>query len=250
MGTAHGKTGYSPEAVGTAVGPGGYGTLGGAANPGSTLNNGLVAYWNLDEVSGNRADSVDTNTLQDNGSTGSTTGIHNLAASFVAANGTYLLAADAGLHVTNKLGVSAWVNHSSGNYDFAKFTAMDSGGLGIFVQLSTSAIIFFDNSATISATFSFPSGWHHFVLSYDGTGVDNDAKVQIYVDGTPASIAWAGLVPTSYNGNTSPWALGATGDGGGPATTLIDEVGFWGRKLTSGEAAELYNGGSGKFYPF
>src|SRR4030042_3320047 len=55
---------------------------------------GLVSYWNMDEVSGNRADSYDSNDLSDVNTVGSATAVagamHNAAASFVAAGSEYL----------------------------------------------------------------------------------------------------------------------------------------------------------------
>lgn len=55
----------------------------------------LTGFWPLDEASGNRADGIGTNTLTDNNTVGSTTGlVYPTAANFVVANSEYLSHAD------------------------------------------------------------------------------------------------------------------------------------------------------------
>ena len=68
---------------------------GGGGRQLAALYNSLVGYWKLDEASGNRADSVGANTLTDNNTVGSTTGlVYGTAAEFVAANSEYLSITD------------------------------------------------------------------------------------------------------------------------------------------------------------
>lgn len=57
---------------------------------------GLISAWNLDEASGNRADSFGTNTLTDNNTVTSNPGVGGVgtAAQFTAANSEYLTIAD------------------------------------------------------------------------------------------------------------------------------------------------------------
>src|SRR3990167_6416739 len=53
---------------------------------GNSLTNNLLAYWKLDEASGNRLDSIGTNTLSDNrvgASTPSISGIRGNAVDFI-----------------------------------------------------------------------------------------------------------------------------------------------------------------------
>lgn len=56
----------------------------------SALTNGLISYWKLDESSGTRADSFDSNPLRDNGAS-SIVGIRNQAALFASAESDYLV---------------------------------------------------------------------------------------------------------------------------------------------------------------
>lgn len=61
----------------------------------SVLYNSLVAFWELDEASGNRADSIGSNTLTDTNTVTSNTGlVYPLAAEFTAANAERLTIGD------------------------------------------------------------------------------------------------------------------------------------------------------------
>jgi len=60
------------------------------AASGSTLLDGLVSWWDLDEESGIRYDSVGSNDLTDNNTVGYDNGKIVNAASFVATNGERL----------------------------------------------------------------------------------------------------------------------------------------------------------------
>lgn len=62
---------------------------------GSPLANSLVGYWKLDESSGNREDSVGSNTLTDNNTVAGASGlVHGTAGSFASASSEYLSIAD------------------------------------------------------------------------------------------------------------------------------------------------------------
>jgi len=62
-----------------------------ATNPGLT---GMVAYWDLDEASGNRADSFGSNTLVDNNTVGSAAFVINNGSDHEASNSEYFTVAD------------------------------------------------------------------------------------------------------------------------------------------------------------
>src|SRR5262252_1520277 len=71
----------------------------------------LISYWKLDEVSGSRVDTKGTNTLTDNNTVTSTTGIINNAASFAAASSEYLSLASNATVQTGDIDftITAWV---------------------------------------------------------------------------------------------------------------------------------------------
>ena len=79
------------------------------SNFSSSLFDDLVAYWNLNETSGDRADATGNgHTLTDNNTVGYATGKINNAASFVAANSGYLSIADPFYY--NEITICGWIN--------------------------------------------------------------------------------------------------------------------------------------------
>ena len=78
---------------------------------GGTLTSNLIAWWNLDETSGSRFDSIGGHTLSDNGSVGSRSGIRNQAASFTTDN-QYLLHTNTSTLATGDINfsMSSWFN--------------------------------------------------------------------------------------------------------------------------------------------
>lgn len=114
------------------------------------------------------------------------------------------------------------------------------------IQISSGKVVVYPNgySGTVQNTSKNVSsaGWHNIIVSVS-SGV-----LTTYVDGVSLS-PFTILTPTggascyfSLAPNVSVYTANFYGS--------IDEVGYWSRALTPTEAATLYNGGSGKFYPF
>src|SRR3972149_6237025 len=80
-----------------------------------TLSTNLISYWYLDETSGNRADSVGSNTLVNNNSVTSGTGKINEAADFEVSNSEFFEVADNASLSTGDIDftISAWVQLES-----------------------------------------------------------------------------------------------------------------------------------------
>lgn len=232
--------------------------FGGAASaPASTLLNGLVSYWTLDEVSGTRKDSIvaSGNDLTDNNTVGSAAGVNNLAASFVAANGESLTAtAFLGTYIpSGSLSLSMWMKENTAGVTSVlarqAATGSTTDGFWLTYSLDTpNAIDFYLGSGTNQDTCksgAFTStDFHHILAEYD----KDAGTMTVYVDnvaGTPRTMQYTPLMSGatfylgSYNG-TASLAL----DG------LLDEVAIWSRVLTDPERTELYAAGAGKFYPF
>lgn len=216
----------------------------------SLLTN-LVAYWKFDEASGNAADAQGSNTLTDNGSVGSATGIINNARSFTAASSQYFEAADnADLSVADiDFTFAFWfkANSQPGSMeiiskdDFStnreysirtinatiRFTIVGSGGSNVNASTDTWST----------------GGWYYVICWHDS--VANTSNVQIN-DGTAHSSSY------TFGGQdkAASFEIGRRVDVGNYFDGLIDEVGFWKRVLTSQERTDLYNGGAGFAYPF
>lgn len=221
----------------------------------STLLNGLVSYWNLNEESGTRADSVGSNNLSDNNTVGFTAGVNSNAASFVAASTEWLSVDDnASLSMAGSFTWNMWakINGTSARFFIGKD---QSGGREIAIGQGNASgspafTMFLFNAAEqfIQPILAASADeWHMFTVRYDvGTG-----KVTLNVDAAandPWPLALAGAVAdtaTPLNFGRRSF-VGSNGYFNGP----LDEVGLWSRMLTDPELAELYNAGAGKFYPF
>jgi len=84
--------------------------------------------------------------------------------------------------------------------------------------------------------------WYHHVITWNGT------SIIWYINGVAAYTVSSSL--TLLSNSTAFTVGGWSGNSTQQPAGVIDEMGFWLRALTSGEAAQLYNGGAGLTYPF
>lgn len=143
---------------------------------------GIVSYWKLDEQSGNRADSIGSNTLTDNNTVLYDTGKVGNAADFEATNSEYLSITDAsqsGLNFTGtEVFLSAWIKPESlvtagivnkslntGNQrSYALYSTVTTGIVQFLVSSDGSAT---SNSVSTSALSN--GVWTHTSGTYDGS---------------------------------------------------------------------------------
>ena len=220
----------------------------------------LAAYWTADETSGNRADSVGSNTLTDNNTVGSAAGVLSNAAQFVAANSEYLS------HISNsdlQMGdvgftLSAWAKVTSTaaiQVIASKYnTTADEREYALLFEDSPSRFTWristdgtsgaLVNASVTPGTFS-TSAFYHLLAWHDPDANLIGLSVN---DGTPVTASVSG---GSFVGS-SVFALGAlvAVSAGSLLDGSIDEVGIWKRVLTAEERTFLYNGGAGRTYPF
>lgn len=243
---------YSNEAaLPVFVVPGG-GSLGGGGSAPSSLLTGLAAYWNMNEVSGNRADSVGALTLVDNNTVTSNTGKISNAAEFTTANSESLSVASAaalqgGLR---DFCFDGWVYiavPATTQYLLAKGTGttptlseygLYCAGSALLWRISNGSAAFDTTGQAISAnTFYYVCMWFDATLLVAGLQINNNAPVTIAVTGTP---------------NTTAGALrfGSSGTPGNFMGGRWDEIGRWNRLLTGTERASRYNAGNALGYPF
>lgn len=217
-----------------------------------SLYSSLVAFWKLDEASGNRTDSVGANTLTDTNTVGNATGlVYGTAASFVAASSEYLTINDNTALSTGDVDfwVAAWFylsaplatshilaakNATSSNREFRLgfnsgdplWLVMNNGGTNAQVVRGSS----------LSATgWHFMLGWHDSVNNV--IGLQTDAE-------TPVTTAYSGGSANS----TAPFRLG-----------MLQETGslYWNSRMgpvmmgkgyvpSADDRSFLYNSGSGR----
>ncbi len=222
----------------------------------TTLMNGLVAYWKLNETSGTRQDATgnSANELSVVGTVGSAAGIISNAATFgaTAGGGTFV---QGGLNSPNmpypedgsiSLTFSCWMKIAGGCCRGVGGWYTSAPALGLWGNtLYWSAGN--DNGVNIDGSPYF-GAWHNFVGTYDnGTG-----NMVLYIDGVSVgtfSVGGGGLQPGNYWGDFCIGYDDYLGDGQ-VFNGAICEVGIWTRVLNSTEISQLYNGGSGTTYPF
>lgn len=224
--------------------------------PPSTLKNNLVSFWELEEASGDRADSVVAtgNTLGAAGGgagqgTGVVAGSHCL--SLVSLNTQYVSISNADSSGTLQIGGTdcsfcAWINATSFNVDRGIILKGSSDPREYILKEITGPSVSWNVVAsggtigTVASTFGNLSTdtWYFIVAMYDDS--TNELTLSINNQGTPATATGV----ASYS-STGRFYIGIFNEG---FDGLIDQVGFWNRLLTSDEITQLYNSGLGLRY--
>jgi hypothetical protein len=208
---------------------------------GSTLLNDLVSWWDLDETSGPRADSVGSNDLTDNNTVTYESGKIGNAAKYIAANNEYLTGTP--IDITGDWSFSIWANVKEASPIGAPVYLRNwkLSGFVTSMQLAQNAFgttfrlyVYDEDAANVFAQkTSVGIGWHNFVGVYNST----TRVVTLYVDddGSPAT---SGVLPKAIRTESDEMRIGHTFD------YAEDLLGIWDRQLTSDEVTELYNLGA------
>jgi hypothetical protein len=213
-----------------------------------------VAYWTLDETSGNRLDSRDGQDLIESTTVDYATGKIDNAASF--AGGTNLYHDDSPTLETGDIDftISAWVyfpslpedgtyspivsrlSSSAGEYQLFAYTGSSTTGFVFHVYKADGTLL----SYASSATSIIPSSWNWVVAWYKAS--DNTVGMRVNNNSNYNS---------GYISGDSPGAadvlflVGADERNSNSLEGRVDELGFWKRLLTTGEKNTLYNNGAG-----
>ncbi len=230
------------------------------------LTDSLISYWKLDEASGSRADSHGSNTLTDNLSVGSGTGlVYGTVADFEIDTQNWLSRADnsdLSGGVGKSFTVAAWVKFESLGQNIGVLgKGLNGSGFEymLFFNNGTERFRFRVTSATAEADATLvdqgggagggaapTTGTWYLVI------VDHDAPNDLI--GIASSVDG---ISTKYTAAYSADVWDSTGDFNIGRTSsyfpsycdgLIGPVMFWTRVLTSQERTDLYNGGAGLTY--
>lgn len=216
----------------------------------SALYNSLLAFWKLDEVSGNRADSIGANTLVDNNTVTSNTGIvYPLAAEFLIANSERLTIVDnVALSISNiNFWLAAWVRPDAiaNGMIIGKASADSTAGFEYALYLYSTGEVGFITSdgATFSAVKS-GAGTIAVSTQYLVVGYHNSAtsKIGISVNGGAAIEATRTQTPTN---TTKGFAVGGVG---ASFCSMRCGPAMFGKSylINAGDLAYLYNSGLGR----
>jgi hypothetical protein len=217
-----------------------------------------VAYWKLDESSGDAADATGNGyTLTNESGVSYSTGLINNAADFGSSNSNMRLHIGSimGATTSEPVTISGWVNlnapvsgptymlleksfASPASVVYAIGYQYNGGSPRLFFSRDQQGVQ--SNDAFYSITLA-TSTWYHVALSYDGSTVTG------YVNGQ--SVA---TVASSGDGNSTQYSdefdIGAADGPAQFSSAKIDEVGTWNQTLSDSQVAALYNGGAGRPY--
>ena len=231
----------------------------------STLTNGLVAYWPLNEASGTRSDSHSNSLdLTDNNTVGQGTGnVYANAADFEEVNSEYLTRSSTDLLQPLSFSISLWIKPEdlTGAVTplISKHDSMESEQsyiLYYYPPTNKLSWAIYENDGAggpggsvpqaLSGASPMSSGtWYHIVVT-----LDDQNEIQLILnDGTPFT---ASVTESMYQ-SSSDFGIGAYFSEGSPIGSsyfdgLMEATSFYNRVLTAAEITSLYNSGSGIAY--
>lgn len=217
----------------------------------------IVSRWKFDEASGNRADSVGSNTLTDNNTVTSAAGQFSTdAADFEAGNTEYLSIADgsqSGLDLSGDFSLGVWVKVEStptgtGYTIINKMGAVDGDESYVIEYRDFAGTIrlrcFFENSSNAGTdarrTQTLTTGtWYHLVCVVTASG----PTVQFYLDG--AALGASTMVDSSATSIRNSGATFSVGYRADPAIFPFDgmmqDMVLWNLALSGAEVTSFYN---------
>jgi hypothetical protein len=217
------------------------------------LKTDLVAYWKLDDASGDAIDAHGSLDGTVGGSVYGGTGKIGDCYTFTATAGqgiTMPVSTDFNLATTTG-SISVWFITSVGSYSRGWIAGTKdtyaTSGYGMFIDSEAPShfkTCIGNSGAEIAYTVDMAASanWHHAVMTWDV-----DGNLITYLDGSQADSREITITPTD-NGKTFHVGHNADGSNRIVFNGSIDEVGLWSRVLTSDEVADLYNSGNGLSY--
>lgn len=223
------------------------------------LTDNLVAYYKLDESSGNAADASGAGlTLTNTNTVVFSAGKINNGGAFTRTSSQYFTSSNAAFSLTGSLSMSFWIKASAAQVtgvNCGMVSNATSGGNGYLLRIENDGFVYFRlASGPTGQTSTQAAGagnivnfnvadsvFHHVVGTYDGT------TAKIYVDDTlcaSRAITATLTSPGNFNVGLDNTTTASYMNGN------LDEVGLWSRALSATEVTTLYNGGAGLQYPF
>ncbi|MEM4736487.1 MAG: DUF2341 domain-containing protein [Nitrososphaeria archaeon] len=220
----------------------------------SSLNEGLVAYWKMDEASWN-GDCSTTSVTDSSGNDNSGVACPNLSAANASSSGKFggagyfdgnndyvNISGNSNLNNLTNFTVAFWASASASTQAYSmlvtKFTTDAQATFQIMRNGTNNRIEYRigDGSSVYTQIGSiniFDDQWHYVVYSYDGK------TVRAFVDGKKDVEQALSITPYT---TTNPVTIGSRGGAGGYYLRgMMDEVRIYNRAISPAEAQELYN---------
>lgn len=220
----------------------------GSGGSSSPLLTGLVAYYKLNDSSGDAVDSVNSYNGSNTSVTYGTTGKISTCYTFNGSSSKTVVTDVSALDLTTTGAISCWVYPGSRSYNYivskcndstdrSGYYLMLSSSYAYIVLASDSAMMYHNSDGLVNAF-----AWSHIVVTWDSS------NVYIYINNVASASKAVTVTPVASTNNLQ---IGSpVVDSSGYFDGYIDEVGIWNRLLTSGEVSTLYNSGNGKTHPF
>ena len=221
-----------------------------------TLTTGLLAFWRMEETSGNRLDSVSAMALVPQG--GATYGIgkHGNAAKLTGGAGTYFSIADnatLSIGAAQSFTIACWVcfdatpashtclvgkGNTAAAYDDAEYLLkMDATTLRFYVADSVGGVTVNSGFVPVVGEWFLAIGWLDAAANLLHIQINNNPPVSVVCTRDSYDSAFAMEIGRSPGWSGSPLMNGR-----------IDNVMFYKRILTIEERTALWNGGLGLDY--
>lgn len=224
------------------------------------LIDNLVAYYKLDEASGNATDATGNGfTLTNTNTVGFAAGALNNAADYGTANTNKYFRLSNNLGITGgAITISTWVKMRTeigtatqniviqgdvtSQVNYLMTYEFNGGSRRLLFNRQKQAV---SNNTTVGAATLGTTIFNHIVLRYDGTNLSgwlNGTKIaaDLATSGNGAAAAVSDIILGSDQGQTATTYLSA----------FQDETGIWSRGLSDAEIGQLYNSGTPLAYPF
>lgn len=221
---------------------------------GPTFPAGAVAYWKMDESSGDMAPAIGSAascTLTNMSTVGFTTGKINNGPNLVAASFDYFQTATNSTELDlggTDYSLTCWVNITAASLDVFDFIVAKESAPGtdatFYLRCGGDTNLAWQHFPTGAPDIYYapvqsclPNTWNFFAVTYDGS------NVRLY---TNAVLATTTAQTSDIRVlNTNPMTVGYDIGVGLPLGGIVDELGIWKRALSGSEITDLYNGGAG-----
>jgi hypothetical protein len=145
---------------------------------------------------------------------------------------------------------SVWVKRNASN---SYMTFMQNSGIDndIGLELWSNGDIYFEignGGNTLGQLSNNSSSWQNVAMVFDGSGVDNSARLKAYINGIQQNLTYSGTIPTTagsgntlYIGNTNPFSNNIFSAGN------IGSFLSYNRALTAQEIQQNYAASRGRY---
>lgn len=200
------------------------------------------ALWHLDESSGvTAADSFGGNDGAISGASHITGAVGN--ALRFDGSGAYVEVPDSSALRNASFSIAAWFRWNDvGTANIQFLTAKGIEFAEIHTGLGVDGLRFIPAGfpeSNLDVVNILTAGWHHIVMTYDGSG----GRTAAYLDGSIIGERTGITGASDPAADTAPFRLGKRIDNSYALNGDLDEVAYYGRALTAAEAAAVYSQG-------